>query len=373
MTTSGPARDHGLDAVRAVLLMLGVALHSAAVYTPDGHWLVTDPEHDPIFGLINDAIHSFRMPAFFWLSGYFTAMAMLQSDPRGYIWRRYLRIGVPLVATWALVNPIQLMLVPAGSTMIPSGPDNVPLFHLWFLVDLLVFTSFALVAMSGGRLLSIAALLPSRGIVPLGALFALLAWFLSAAVRASGLAYDEPLGLTSAARLASGLPFFAAGLLMHPRADFTRAYMSIPGYLWIATIPVLLWLKPMAEADADVISEPAILASLFVTYITIGSVMRCLKTVLAAVSVKMRFWSDASYTVYLFHHLVVMIVAIWLIPYTWPVPIKFALVFAVGLGLPAILHQVAVRRSRVLAFLFNGKLGRSRPTTSKLLKTFGHR
>ncbi len=346
-------------------MMLGVVLHAAAVYSPSAHWLVSDPEHDPIFGLLVDAIHVIRMPAFFWLSGYFTALALLRSRPGGYMRRRFLRIGVPLLTAWAVLNPIQLILAPDSGASIAHGPAGVPLFHLWFLVDLLVFTSLALLALPGERLLALAALLPSRGFIPLAAFFAVLAWLLSAAVRATGFSYSEPLGLTSAVRLASGLPFFAAGLLMYPRRETEDAFQSVPSYLWLATIPMLLWLKPMVEAEFDLISEPALLASIFVTFITIGSVIRCFRQLFGAISPNMRFWSDASYTVYLFHHLVVMFVALSLISLAWAAPIKFLITCTVGLALPLALHQIVVRRSILLGFLFNGKPAEFRPATQK--------
>ena len=72
-------RYHELDALRAVAMLLGVVLHAFLFLIPIG-WVGQDPwakavpiEQNPYVYLLA-AIHGFRMPVFFLLSGFFTAM-----------------------------------------------------------------------------------------------------------------------------------------------------------------------------------------------------------------------------------------------------------------------------------------------------------
>ena len=70
-------RYHDLDALRAVAMILGIALHGALSFVPFP-WSVQDSEQHELFGTFFFMIHGFRMPVFFVMSGFFTAM----------LWRR---------------------------------------------------------------------------------------------------------------------------------------------------------------------------------------------------------------------------------------------------------------------------------------------
>ncbi|MDJ0663123.1 MAG: acyltransferase family protein [Acidimicrobiia bacterium] len=84
MTTAPekPRRLHDLDALRGFAMLLGIALHAALAFIP-GFWAVKDstasfngPYDEVLF-----AIHGFRMPLFFLLSGFFTAMLWKRRSP----------------------------------------------------------------------------------------------------------------------------------------------------------------------------------------------------------------------------------------------------------------------------------------------------
>jgi fucose 4-O-acetylase-like acetyltransferase len=70
-------RRADLDAVRAFAMLLGIALHAGLSFATIP-WIVQDSRQNEWFNLFFEAIHGFRMPLFFLVSGFFTAM----------IWRR---------------------------------------------------------------------------------------------------------------------------------------------------------------------------------------------------------------------------------------------------------------------------------------------
>jgi len=99
--TSGTAaaqRFHGLDFLRATMMLLGVVLHSAQLYLTmpiiDYYW-------DPVRSFSMDAvlifINTFRMPVFYLLSGFFTAMLLVRRGEWGMLENRYERLIVPFV------------------------------------------------------------------------------------------------------------------------------------------------------------------------------------------------------------------------------------------------------------------------------------
>src|SRR5437016_3197584 len=74
---SDDRRYYGLDALRGGMMMLGIVLHSATLYiaAPPPHVpMVADPNTSLAMDAIFDFIHSFRMPLFFVLAGFFASL-----------------------------------------------------------------------------------------------------------------------------------------------------------------------------------------------------------------------------------------------------------------------------------------------------------
>src|SRR5262249_43949527 len=69
---SGAPRYHDLDALRAILMTLGVVIHSADIYTASPRWVINDPHGSPFFDGLISALCGFRMQAFFIIAGFFS-------------------------------------------------------------------------------------------------------------------------------------------------------------------------------------------------------------------------------------------------------------------------------------------------------------
>lgn len=89
-------RRHDLDALRAFVMFLGIVLHSALSFT-GFPWLVEDRSSNPVFQLLFCAIHGFRMPLFFLLSGLFTMMLWRRRGVVALLKQRTLRIFIPFI------------------------------------------------------------------------------------------------------------------------------------------------------------------------------------------------------------------------------------------------------------------------------------
>ena len=87
-TVATAPRYYALDCVRAAAMLLGVFYHAIMFIGGDGG-RTTAP------GLL-DWIHSFRMPLFFLISGFFGQMMLGKYGLSGYLRRRWWRIGLPL-------------------------------------------------------------------------------------------------------------------------------------------------------------------------------------------------------------------------------------------------------------------------------------
>lgn len=118
-------RRHDLDAVRALAMLLGIALHASLSFATIP-WIVQDTRQSDAFTLFFLAIHGFRMPLFFLVSGFFTAMLWRRRGLRALLRQRVTRIVLPLVlggltiipavhrvSDWALARAMQQTRAPA--------------------------------------------------------------------------------------------------------------------------------------------------------------------------------------------------------------------------------------------------------------------
>ena len=104
-----PARIHSLDALRAVMMLLGLVLHTALSYVPElssGEWPYQDRQASDGFGWLVSLIHTFRMPAFFAVAGFFAAFLVERRGTGAFLRHRLSRIGVPLAGGWILLFPL---------------------------------------------------------------------------------------------------------------------------------------------------------------------------------------------------------------------------------------------------------------------------
>ena len=134
-------RLHSLDFLRAFALLMGVILHVLMLFLEpfDGS--------DPRLGasVIFIWIHTWRMPLFMLLAGFFTALSLSKRKVGNYALNRLIRLGVPILLLWAVIPAID-----EGTSDIFKPPEliswvlyDVPfklhLDHLWFLYYLLIF------------------------------------------------------------------------------------------------------------------------------------------------------------------------------------------------------------------------------------------
>lgn len=138
---AGTTRLHGLDAVRAFALLLGVVLHATMSFFPGPRlWLVDDGESSVFLSATFFVIHMLRMLTFFLIAGFVARMSYHKLGAAAFFKDRLRRIGVPLIVGW----PILFAALMAAGGMLPEALANLsfgafPLIHLWFLYLLGLF------------------------------------------------------------------------------------------------------------------------------------------------------------------------------------------------------------------------------------------
>lgn len=85
-------------------MLLGIALHASLSFA-DGPWLVQDSVTSRWFGLLITSVHGYRMPLFFLLSGFFTAMLWRRKGLKALISHRFRRVFLPLILCLVTIGP----------------------------------------------------------------------------------------------------------------------------------------------------------------------------------------------------------------------------------------------------------------------------
>ena len=164
--SSKTERIHALDSLRAIMMMLGLVIHTAityGVYDYGSSWPLKDPDAtSPLMDWLVSLIHAFRMPVFFIVAGFFGALLFYIKGANSMAKNRLHRILYPLLVflliLWPLVkvsfsfsrevfagnaNALATALSPFHEA-IAYIPERT--MHLWFLYYLFLITlvSFAI-------------------------------------------------------------------------------------------------------------------------------------------------------------------------------------------------------------------------------------
>jgi len=153
-------RLHSLDSLRAIMMLLGLVIHTAISYGQFDYgeaWPIKDVVSSGFsFDMIVFYIHTFRMPVFFVISGFFGAFIFFEKSPLAMLKNRMVRILLPFIVFMVLLWPIIVFVwvyclsIMAGGTapvteawnVMKNGTTYVPTntVHLWFLYYLIFFS-----------------------------------------------------------------------------------------------------------------------------------------------------------------------------------------------------------------------------------------
>ncbi|MFZ2149493.1 MAG: acyltransferase family protein [Sedimentisphaerales bacterium] len=152
------ARLFFIDNLRILLISLVIMVHLSITYGGAGGWYYTEvDEPDKISFIVltwhNGAVQAFSMGLFFMISGYFTPGSYDRKGPRRFLKDRLLRLGIPLLCYDFFIQPLLVYLLIKVDVIKFEGSFRKLLvryysrFHigtgpLWFVEALLFFAVF---------------------------------------------------------------------------------------------------------------------------------------------------------------------------------------------------------------------------------------
>ena len=349
-------RFHDLDALRAFAMLLGIVLHAAAFLVPIDFWPVQDdwvaatPLERNGYAYAASIIHGFRMPLFFLVSGFFSALLWQARGSRRLARQRLERIGLPLLASLFTVVPAVAWLS-AGGDFAPADwllawADN--LYHLWFLWHLLLLLAGLIVAARLGLEFRhpLWWLLIPLSIVP--------HHFMQEIVFGA----DTDVDLLPAPRvLLYYAAFFSVGVLLHQRRTEVRRWWTaalLPALLVTFPAGMTLLYSALQDALASPGAQPGgwhrgVASALQVAYAWLAcfGLLGLFRWVAARERVWVRYLSDASYWLYLCH--LPLVIAGQRLTVSWPVSVhlKFVLITTTAVALLLGVYQLGVRYTRI--------------------------
>ena len=102
-------------------MLLGVALHASLSFIAYP-WPVHDTQRSSFLPLVLVAVHGFRMPLFFLLSGYFTMLVYRRRGLASLLEQRFQRIFLPLVIATATIVPLDRAIASLAHRTIRPEP-----------------------------------------------------------------------------------------------------------------------------------------------------------------------------------------------------------------------------------------------------------
>ena len=344
-------------------MMLGIVLHAALLYLaapPPAMPMITDRNNAMVFDVIFAFIHSFRMPTFFVVAGFFTALLVEKRGVIGTCKDRARRVLAPLAVGIVTILPVTALflldfllsaqfgthdLIPDTEALkvldrvmrakgAPQG--QMPLGHLWFLYYLCYF--YLLIPLC--RFLLTQSLrfenrlqrwLDSPLMLAPFALFtAASLWPFHGGQVHEGFIFLKP-HLPSLAYYGS---FFVLGYFFHHYRKFLQALarrVLVWAVLAVILFPLALYashLDNSARETSVALHLGAVLANGLCTWALIYLFLGGAQRFFDRESPWIQYVSQSSYWVYLVHMPLVFLAGWWLVQFDFPAVFKFLLVCA---------------------------------------------
>lgn len=376
----------GLDTLRGGAMLLGILLHASMAYMPTriGHmlWPVMDEPTSWICDVIYWGSHTFRLPLFFFLSGFFAEQVYQARGVRAFVEQRVRRLAVPYAVGLVTILPLVFVVWSTGwiiagrcsleqilNPLVPFDPELQANYfnpaHLWFLIDLMVFSAAYLgmrLEWPGEASLEHSQRLwrhhPWRTPLLLSAPAAMLLWGNSAPVTEFHNSF-----LPEASRLLYYGLYFSVGTQAYRNRDaFYVATRRWATYLFGAVSAVtvsLLLVKSEVAGTAGLWHRGLFAWSVALTaWLTIlgslGAVIRHVRGDWPQV----RYLADSSYWMFLIHFPIVGLAHIALRPLAWEPEFKMLASFSITVFVGFGSYRVFVRHSVIGDFL-HGRRDRS--------------
>lgn len=363
-------REFYWDFIRAVYLLMGIPFHVCVAYSTHFDWSVASPDRSMALTILADMLHTFRMPGFFVIAGYFSFMILSRKGPMIFLKTRLVRLGVPLLTATVTILPLQMAIQTYAEVLdgkLASGAflsvflarlthfDEPWISHLWFLYILI------------GLTIGIALLALVFKTDPFDALCKNIAEF---AYKHSSMSFIvvafictelaiilpglESVGGSKLMALLSYVqytPYFLIGGALHLSPVVKAGYLRVGPVAFL--IGLLLAFNSILPASSAWTHVVFMVSGFYAALLVTGFVANLAQRYFNRPSPAIRNVADASFSIYLFHHPIIFLLAAFFARIDLPPVLEFAIITPITIGVSYLLHRL-VAANPISAFLFNG-------------------
>ena len=291
------SRYYFLDILRALAMLLGLAVHAPLIYifpyVAKDMGLIGVPEPELWVYIVLEFITSWRMQLFYILSGFFSMLLIQKQGLKGFLSNRLVRIGLTFALFAALFDFF-------------DGKFDGTLEHLWFLYYLLIFifVTSILYQFPFFKTLLSKNLLQTSALIIGGWL--IVSWLFGTILNGEGIEAPETFADTQIGSLVYYYSYFLTGALLYSNYFF---------FDLLAQKKVILVLTPIATLTFILQGELPVHWVLSLIFEGINSLLWCLLLIgLASKFInsgsKLLSWLvEISYPVYLLHVSVIVIIS----------------------------------------------------------------
>jgi len=373
-----------MDNLRAFAMLLGIFFHAALAYSPSLKevWLPASPENSVIVDFIAFFSHTFRMPLFFLIAGFFTALLIQKRGLGAMLKNRLMRITLPfsiflplVLAAFAILIGWALENVQAKSPMLgliammaqyPDAPaPPVTTAHLWFLYQLTFFYVVTVVVVKWlnfdwmakivnapkwflvlGPLLLVPALVTQHAPIPAPEQFIPQLWSFGF----FGLFFVFGYGLFSHQDLIDKLRPYVWLMLGTSVAAYIVFFQLFPRHSSMQEIMTVMAISPTIDLKQGVLASLQAYISAFMSLalLIIG------RSLFNQQSAGIKLIADSSYWIYIIHLPILWLIQFYLLDTEWPWLVEFLLSSFGTVAIGLISYLLFVRWTPI-GWLLNGK------------------
>jgi len=359
-------RMYHLDALRAFLMISGVFVHSGTL------------ENNFVFDVVQELSGLVRMEAFFLLSGYFSAMIICKRGYKQFIIKRIIILGLPLICTLILLNPITNAIVAYyhnkdvvfSSVLIlfwVKTDLNGPMvwhLHLWFLMPLLIYSLIQPIITKFSVVCNFHLIRLNTRLT--GSVYAFFIYLFPVVLVLLLRIFNKiflndlttVLGLDFLVReLLVNFPFYLMGSFFFYHKDLFDKF-SITSLPFVITAILLLVYshKLIGSVTPEVFKVLTTCCTAFFAIVFTGFLIRVSKIIVPGVSKVALFLSNTSYTIYLFHYVIIYLIALVIRDWVEDGLLLDLTVVALTLLITTLIHITIISKIRIMRLMFNGKL-----------------
>ncbi len=143
-------RIYYLDNLRSFALVLGPIFHVSIIYANEIGYVVKSDILSDLFFFICHLIHSFRMPLFFFLSGYFSELVLKKKGSSKFLKTRFEKLVIPTIFGIFCLASVEAYFLYIQKNSYLNFIEFYPKFftkefftysHIWFLVNLILYST----------------------------------------------------------------------------------------------------------------------------------------------------------------------------------------------------------------------------------------